>query len=295
MIEQALGWLRELVAYTHAIGLGTVERNLLLALALGLAFYLGTWAIERACGTRGDEYRSREFLHDAIYWCWYRSGLNYFLIIALIYPPLDRPIPWLDLGLLTPYPIAVQALVFFLVSDLYAYLTHRAMHRFGPLWAIHTMHHAPERITFASSARFHPVEIVLIYSGFYLLVRISGSNPLAWLPVLVFMEIMLQAQHTNIPWKLGPFYRVFVTPTFHRFHHSTDPAHFDHNFGAVLSLWDHLFGTALPQRDPWPARLGVEGVRHQSFWQTLADPVRMAWGRIRGRRAPAEPEAVVEP
>jgi hypothetical protein len=198
--------LQQALAAFRALGLGPLEKHLVLALLIGAAFFLVVWAIERACGTRGDEYRSRAFLHDAIWWCYYRSGLNYFLVISLLYPALDDPIPWLDLGLLTPYPIWVQALVFFLVSDLYAYWTHRAMHRFAPLWAFHTMHHVPDKITFASSARFHPVEIAVIYFGFYLLVRISGSNPLAWMPVMVFMEVMLQAQHTRIP-PLPPFHR----------------------------------------------------------------------------------------
>jgi sterol desaturase/sphingolipid hydroxylase (fatty acid hydroxylase superfamily) len=286
--------LQELLALWRSLGLGPVEKNIVLALLLGLAFFVVVLVVERATRTRGTEYRSKDFLFDGVYWVWYRSGLNYLWFIALIFPSLEYPIPWLDQQLLRPYPIAVQALLFFLVSDFYVYWAHRAMHRFAPLWAIHTAHHAPERLTFASSARFHPIEIALFYIGSYLLVRLSGSDPLAWMPVLVFMEIMLQAQHTNIPWRLGPFYRILVTPTFHRFHHSRDPAHFDHNFGGVLSLWDHLFGTALPQRGPWPTALGVEGVRHDTLWSTLAHPLRLALRRRGRHAAAAAPGVVVE-
>ena len=82
------------------------------------------------------------------------------------------------------------------------------------LWAFHATHHAPERMTFASSARFHPVEVICQYVWYYALVRICGGNPLTWLPILIVMELSLEAQHTQIPWKLGPFYRIFVTPAF---------------------------------------------------------------------------------
>ena len=271
-------------AWLQGLGVGTVGIQFVRALLVAIAFHAGVYAIERLTGTRGDDYRSREYRYDMTYWFWYRTGLNYFLIVALLFPPLDRPIPWLDLGLLKDFSLPTQALVFFLCSDLYAYWSHRAYHRFEFLWAFHTMHHVPERITFASSARFHPVEIAITYIGFYLMVRIAGVNPLVWFPIMLFMEIMLNAQHTRIPWKLGPLYRVFVTPSFHRLHHSVEPRHFDRNFGAMLSIWDHLFGTALPRDEAPPRALGIAGVRHESLWSTLADPFRLAWSQARRKR-----------
>ena len=36
---------------------------------------------------------------------------------------------------------------------------------------------------------------------------------------------------------------VFISPAQHQVHHSTDPQHYDRNFGTMLALWDWLFGT----------------------------------------------------
>ena len=36
---------------------------------------------------------------------------------------------------------------------------------------------------------------------------------------------------------------VFVTPDMHRVHHSALRAEHDSNYGNILSIWDHLFGT----------------------------------------------------
>lgn len=275
-----LNFAQEIHASFRALNLGPMQRHIILASLVALAFFGVVMVIERACGTRSGDYQSPDFGREMVYWFYYRSGLNYVLVISLLFSPLDQSLSWIDLGLLKPYPIATQAFIFFIVSDFYAYWTHRAFHRFKFLWAIHTMHHAPPRMTFAASAMFHPLEIAIVYVGFYLMVRVSGGNPLAWLPVLIFMEIMLGAQHTRIPWTLGPLYKVLVTPKFHRFHHSSEQAHYDKNFGATLSIWDHLFGTALPQNTPLPQALGVPGVVHTSLWDTLVQPLRMAFSGL---------------
>ena len=36
-----------------------------------------------------------------------------------------------------------------------------------------------------------------------------------------------------------------ITPGTHRLHHSTDPAHHNRNYGAVVNWWDKMFGTYL--------------------------------------------------
>ena len=56
--------------------------------------------------------------------------------------------------------------------------------------------------------------------------------------------------HGNIrlPLKLDAMLRlVFVTPDFHRVHHSVHRVETNSNYGNILSLWDHLFGSYLAQ------------------------------------------------
>lgn len=266
----AHAWLRDLP-------LGTIEKNCVVAAATLAFFYVLVWACERAGGTRTDNYRSKDFAFDVAFWFYYRSGLNWILFMAAFFTMLDGELRFLDVGLVKDQPYLVQLVVFLLVSDCCVYWAHRAMHKFRFLWAFHTTHHAPERMTFATSARFHPVEIFVQYVWYYALIRLMGANPLAWLPVLFIMELNLEAQHSRIPWKLGPFYRVIVTPSYHAYHHSTNPAHFDRNFcSGVFSFWDYLFGTAVPDGSPLPARLGLPDVRMPTLWSTLATPFRIA-------------------
>lgn len=74
------------------------------------------------------------------------------------------------------------------------------------------------------------------------------------IPVVVFIVVT----HANLPWTWGPR-RVFVSPVYHHWHHSTDPAAVDRNFAGVLVLWDWLFGTPyLPAGKP-PQGYGVAG------------------------------------
>jgi sterol desaturase/sphingolipid hydroxylase (fatty acid hydroxylase superfamily) len=44
-----------------------------------------------------------------------------------------------------------------------------------------------------------------------------------------------------------------VTPQSHRVHHSDQPEHYDHNFGAVLSIWDRIFHTDWKGVDVYPS------------------------------------------
>ena len=51
--------------------------------------------------------------------------------------------------------------------------------------------------------------------------------------------------HSNLNVSLGPLNYVFITPPFHRTHHSMADAAMNRNFGNILSCWDYLFGSAV--------------------------------------------------
>lgn len=290
MIADLVDLAQRGVAAWRALPLGQIERSCVVAFVT-LAFFYGlVYVIETATRSRTDNYRKKDFALDVAFWFYYRSGLNWILFMAAMFAVLDEHLKFLDVGLLQDQHIVVRVLAFLLISDFFVYWAHRAMHRFRILWAFHTTHHAPERMTFATSARFHPVEVILDYFWYYILVRMFGGNMLALLPVMILMELNLEAQHSQIPWRLGPLYRVIVTPTFHAYHHSTNPAHYDKNFSSgVFCFWDYLFGTAVPEDSPAPTRLGLDGVRMDTLWSTIATPFRLAFESLAGR-----PEAQAE-
>jgi hypothetical protein len=49
--------------------------------------------------------------------------------------------------------------------------------------------------------------------------------------------------HTQLVAKLGWLEYVFVTPSHHRVHHSSNPEYLDKNYGDILIIWDKLLGT----------------------------------------------------
>jgi sterol desaturase/sphingolipid hydroxylase (fatty acid hydroxylase superfamily) len=76
----------------------------------------------------------------------------------------------------------------------------------------------------------------------------------------------------------------FSTPGVHRWHHSIDGAVGNHNYGAVLSIWDLVFGTYLDR----PRLAGPVGIADLPAFPTrylaqLASPFR--WQRITAMKA----------
>lgn len=49
--------------------------------------------------------------------------------------------------------------------------------------------------------------------------------------------------HTEVIDKIGPLEYLLNTPSHHRVHHSRNPEYIDKNYGAMLIIWDRLFGT----------------------------------------------------
>ena len=60
--------------------------------------------------------------------------------------------------------------------------------------------------------------------------------------------------------------RVMITPYLHRVHHSTQRVEHDRNYGAVLSIWDRLFGTLAELK---PAAIGINGNSTQDIIELI--------------------------
>ena len=136
----------------------------------------------------------------------------------------------------------------FLMRDAVYYWVHRAEHTFNVLWASHLVHHSPETIGMATAVRVPWMEA--IYKPFFSLwLPLVGFNPLAAIGMDVFAATLSQLQHTE-RFRNGStslIGKVFVTPSTHRVHHGYNAEYLDKNFGAVLIIWDRLFGTYEPE------------------------------------------------
>ncbi len=158
----------------------------------------------------------------------------------------DWPV-WLIMSLFT--------LVLFILDDASRYLVHRLLHSSTFLWRFHRVHHSATTLTPFTIFRTHPVEGVLftlrsaIVQGICigLFVFIFGSNvslvSIFGVNILLFALNILGAnlRHSHIAISYpATVEKWLISPAQHQLHHSTDPKHYDTNFGVFLSVWDRV-------------------------------------------------------
>lgn len=255
----------------HLPQLRAVAMGCLKALAIGVVFYFIIFLLERASGGTTRQYSSRGFLHDVVYWFYYRSGLHRLLFTATLFGFLGPRLAFLQIPALNGLSPISRGVLWLLVADFTTYWLHRIQHASRLVWAFHATHHAQEQLNFATTTRFHPVDHFLVDTVKFFPLLALGASPLSWLPLYLTMDFVAIAQHSRIAWRFGPLSKVLVTPWFHSFHHSTDPSHFNKNFGGLLSIWDHMFGTAVDAPEQ-PKEYGLTDIKMPTFLSTLWRP-----------------------
>jgi sterol desaturase/sphingolipid hydroxylase (fatty acid hydroxylase superfamily) len=103
--------------------------------------------------------------------------------------------------------------------------------------------------------RVHPIER-LIETGVAFIPFLSLRSDIALASLAgwhLFGIWYARFYHSNIKSNLGMLRYILVTPQSHRIHHSLKMEHRDKNFGAIFSIWDHLFGTQYRVYDEYPA------------------------------------------
>jgi len=133
--------------------------------------------------------------------------------------------------------------------DFIYYWNHRFMHESRYMWAVHVVHHSSERYNLSTALR-QPVADALGTFVPYSLLALFGLHP----------DLIAQARginllyqywiHTDTIQRLGPFEKVFNTPSHHRVHHGANRQYIDRNHGSILIAWDRLFGTHEPEAEP---------------------------------------------
>lgn len=142
-------------------------------------------------------------------------------------------------GLSLPAKI-IAALI---VIDFLLYWIHRGMH--SPLlWNTHRFHHSIKEVNwlkgiYASGTHISMYVAPQILIGIY----IFGFTRLEMALAFVIGYFVQLWQHANVSLNIGVLKYLFVTPQYHRRHHALGEDMRDRNFGAILSVWDVLFGT----------------------------------------------------
>ncbi len=162
---------------------------------------------------------------------------------------------------LTGWPFWGQVAAFLVVADFLQWCVHNLLHRVPALWTFHKVHHAVTTMDFIGNFRFHWMEIVVYKSALWLPLALLGASGEAAFVVAVVSTAWGHFNHANLNVGLGPLGHVFNSPRMHLWHHDqSDEGGAAKNFGIVLSLWDHLFGTAYWPKQRSPETLGYPGI-----------------------------------
>ena len=135
---------------------------------------------------------------------------------------------------------------FFILDFFGGWLVHIVQHKVYTLWRFHLVHHADNNVDVTTGLRHHPVESLMRGIFFFLGIFISGSPMYA---VMIFQTLLVLSAaftHANISlprWIDTSLSYFFVSPNMHKVHHHWKQPYTDSNYGAVLSIWDRLFGT----------------------------------------------------
>lgn len=186
------------------------------------------------------------------------------------------------IGLLNVIPVAPTAALVagFLFQSLVAWAIHLAMHKVPLLWRVHRVHHTDTFVDISTTVRFHPMEYLINTPILIGAVLLMGTQPVTLLLYELFDVAMAVFTHANIrvPRALEMAVRmVVVTPDMHRVHHSSYHRETDSNYGATLSLWDHMFRTYRHKSEADLAKMELglkecQDARADSAWWLLSLP-----------------------
>ncbi len=208
---------------------------------------------------------SRQLLRQS-----YSANLSLFLFNSVVMSLLSASMLWIvakqqfSFGLLHAVPNpAEKAVISFLLLDLLLYGWHWVCHRYDNLWRFHKVHHNDPYLNVSTGFRVHISELFMTYILKIALIVLMGIDASVVLINEIMTTVFIMFHHTNSAFRGERWFGlVFTTPSLHRTHHSVERKEHDNNYGAVLSIWDRLFGTLL---DREPVKVGIDGYSPMDF------------------------------
>jgi len=180
----------------------------------------------------------------------------------------------------------VSLLMYLVVFDFVDYWIHRGQHHFEWWWRLHSLHHAQQQMTMWSDNRNHLLDDLLRDTILVVVAQLIGVAPGQFIAIVAITQLSESFQHANVRLWFGRWgERLWVSPRFHRLHHSVGIGHETikrmngplgdadaaglpsprhrvvlggHNFGVLLPWWDVLMRTA-----NFELRYDPTGVRDQ--------------------------------
>jgi sterol desaturase/sphingolipid hydroxylase (fatty acid hydroxylase superfamily) len=120
----------------------------------------------------------------------------------------------------------VSFLIYLVAFDFIAYWTHRGQHQLAWWWRLHSLHHAQRQMTMWSDNRNHLLDDVLVDVIVVLAAQLIGVAPGQFIAIVAFTQLSESFQHANVRLWFGRVgERLWVSPRFHRLHHSIGIGH----------------------------------------------------------------------
>jgi sterol desaturase/sphingolipid hydroxylase (fatty acid hydroxylase superfamily) len=219
---------------------------------------------------------------------WFESGWGLLRAWGLPTWHLDQIWPGVS-------DLAVVSFLLYLVFfDFVHYWIHRAQHQSERWWALHSLHHAQRQMTMWTDNRNHLLDDIFTSLLLAAIAMLVGVGPGQFVALVAIGQLSENFQHANLRIWFGRVgERLWVSPRFHRRHHSIGIGHESDfegrtvlggcNFGVLLPWWDVLFGTA-----DFKLRFDATGVRDQveqgreygqGFWTQQWQGLLRFWGR----------------
>ena len=120
----------------------------------------------------------------------------------------------------------VSFLIYLLVFDFVNYWVHRGQHQLPHWWALHSLHHSQRQMTMWSDNRNHLLDDVLTSLALSVVAVLVGVGPGQFVALVALGQLSENLQHANLRIWFGRVgERMWVSPRFHRRHHSIGIGH----------------------------------------------------------------------
>jgi sterol desaturase/sphingolipid hydroxylase (fatty acid hydroxylase superfamily) len=221
-----------------------VERMILL-----VAGMLLLWMIEGAIPLLALQYKKTKWRHASVNLTFTAIHLVIHTGFAVLIVLLSDACKAAGFGLsgwLHASTLGTVVLSFLALDFFGGWLVHLVQHKTRVLWRFHIIHHSDNNVDVTTGLRHHPIESVLRGVFFLMGVVVAGAPMYAVMIYQTVLVLSTQFTHANISlpkWLDKPLSYLFVSPGMHKVHHHWKQPYTDSNYGAVLAIWDRLFGT----------------------------------------------------
>lgn len=267
----------------------TLEHHPVQRMAFLVAGMLLLWMVEGAIPLLSLQYKKTKWRHASINLSFTVIHLiihtGFAVLIVLLSDFCKRTgfgiAQWLNTSVLWTIIISFFALDFF-----GGWLVHLVQHKTAALWRFHIIHHSDNNVDVTTGLRHHPVESVLRGVFFLMGVLVAGAPMYAVMIFQTVLVLAVQFTHANIrlPRRLDKVASlVIVSPNMHKVHHHWQQPYTDSNYGAVLAIWDRLFGT-FSKLDAAQIRYGLDryypNERDEDFLMLMRKPFSKLDGSV---------------